>query len=209
VLGKVFGLYRAVLVVAAGLLTGVGCSSGGAGSVPARSTEQVAAQRPQAVGNTLPAPTLATPAFPAVCSFATGAFGQVLKNGITCNLPEPGSSASIQVPLPKYLYSDPIQSDCSTANLVAVVNQGTDTYGTPSNPIVPEATVYATVPRIAYLVNGHAENNRSRSIQFDLITSGKFFTMRLFSSHGPGRKIALNNRGVPYDCKSGIALGAN
>lgn len=129
-LGKVFGLYRAVLVVAAGLLTGVGCSSGGAGSVPARSTEQVAAQRPQAVGNTLPAPTLATPAFPAVCNFATGAFGQVLKNGITCNLPEPGSSASIQVPLPKYLYSDPIQSDCSTANLVAVINQGTDTYGT-------------------------------------------------------------------------------
>jgi len=68
----------------------------------------------------------------------------------------------------------------------------------PSNPIVPEATVYATVPRIAYLVNGHAENNRPRSIQFDLITSGKFFTIRLFSSHGPGRKIALNNRGVPY-----------
>jgi len=129
-LGKVFGLYRAALVVAAGLLTGVGCSSGGAGSVPARSTEQVAAQRPQAVGNTLPAPTLASPAFPAVCNFATAAFGQVLKNGITCNLPEPGSTASIQVPLPVYLYTDPTQSDCSTAHLTAVVNQGTDTYGT-------------------------------------------------------------------------------
>jgi len=119
-----------VLVVAAGLLTGVGCSSGGAGSVPARSTEQVAAQRPQAVGNTLPAPTLASPAFPAVCNFVIGPFGQVEQNAISCNLPEPGSTASIQVPLPKYLYSDPIQSDCSTAHLTAVVNQGTDTYGT-------------------------------------------------------------------------------